>query len=65
MPIDVTGLYDRRADNRWDRVCVGDILEPRAAGRGERRPEARLARPFASVSQEARWTPGRAAIPDG
>lgn len=27
MPIDVTSLYDRRADNRWDRVCVGDILE--------------------------------------
>jgi acyl-CoA synthetase (AMP-forming)/AMP-acid ligase II len=27
VPIDVTSLYDRRADNRWDRVCVGDILE--------------------------------------
>ncbi|MGH3397621.1 MAG: AMP-binding protein, partial [Streptosporangiaceae bacterium] len=27
MPIDVTSLYNRRADNRWDRVCVGDILE--------------------------------------
>jgi hypothetical protein len=27
VPIDVTSRYDRRADNRWDRVCVGDILE--------------------------------------
>ncbi len=27
MPIDVTSLYNRRADHRWDRVCVGDILE--------------------------------------
>src|ERR1022692_2827151 len=27
VPIDVTSLYDRRADNRWDRVCVGAILE--------------------------------------
>ena len=27
MPIDVTSLYDRRSDNRWDRICVGDILE--------------------------------------
>ncbi len=27
MPIDVTSLYNRRADNRWERVCVGDILE--------------------------------------
>jgi acyl-CoA synthetase (AMP-forming)/AMP-acid ligase II len=27
VPIDVTSLYNRRADNRWDRVCVGDILE--------------------------------------
>jgi acyl-CoA synthetase (AMP-forming)/AMP-acid ligase II len=27
VPIDVTSLYNRRADNRWERVCVGDILE--------------------------------------
>ncbi|HEV7212507.1 MAG TPA: AMP-binding protein [Blastococcus sp.] len=27
MAIDVENLYDRRADNRWDRTCVGDILE--------------------------------------
>src|SRR3954453_3175023 len=27
MAIDVEKLYDRRADNRWDRVCVGDVLE--------------------------------------
>lgn len=27
MAIDVTSLYNRRADNRWDRVCVGDVLE--------------------------------------
>lgn len=27
MAIDVTSLYDRRADNRWDRVAVGDMLE--------------------------------------
>ena len=27
MPIDVTSLFNRRSDNRWDRVCVGDILE--------------------------------------
>ena len=27
MPIDVTSLYNRRADHRWERVCVGDILE--------------------------------------
>jgi acyl-CoA synthetase (AMP-forming)/AMP-acid ligase II len=26
-PMDVTSLYNRRADHRWDRVCVGDILE--------------------------------------
>jgi acyl-CoA synthetase (AMP-forming)/AMP-acid ligase II len=26
-PLDVTSLYNRRADHRWDRVCVGDILE--------------------------------------
>jgi acyl-CoA synthetase (AMP-forming)/AMP-acid ligase II len=25
--MDVTSLYNRRADHRWDRVCVGDILE--------------------------------------
>jgi acyl-CoA synthetase (AMP-forming)/AMP-acid ligase II len=27
MAIDVTSLHGRRADNRWDRVCVGDVLE--------------------------------------
>ncbi len=27
MAIDVEKLYDRRADNRWDRICVGDVLE--------------------------------------
>ena len=27
MSIDVENLYNRRADNRWDRVAVGDILE--------------------------------------
>lgn len=27
MSIDVTNLYDRRADNRWERVCAGDLLE--------------------------------------
>ena len=27
MAIDVTSLYGRRADNRWDRTCVGDVLE--------------------------------------
>lgn len=27
MSIDVERLYDRRADHRWDRVAVGDILE--------------------------------------
>jgi acyl-CoA synthetase (AMP-forming)/AMP-acid ligase II len=27
MAIDVEKLYDRRADNRWDRTCVGDVLE--------------------------------------
>jgi acyl-CoA synthetase (AMP-forming)/AMP-acid ligase II len=27
MVIDVEKLYDRRADNRWDRTCVGDVLE--------------------------------------
>jgi len=27
MAIDVESLYDRRADNRWDRTCVGDVLE--------------------------------------
>jgi acyl-CoA synthetase (AMP-forming)/AMP-acid ligase II len=25
--IDVESLYQRRADNRWDRTCVGDVLE--------------------------------------
>jgi acyl-CoA synthetase (AMP-forming)/AMP-acid ligase II len=27
MSIDVERMYDRRADNRWERVAVGDILE--------------------------------------
>jgi acyl-CoA synthetase (AMP-forming)/AMP-acid ligase II len=27
MAIDVESLYDRRADNRWERVAVGDALE--------------------------------------
>lgn len=27
MAIDVTSLYNRRRDNRWDRVSVGDFLE--------------------------------------
>jgi acyl-CoA synthetase (AMP-forming)/AMP-acid ligase II len=27
MAIDVESLFDRRADNRWDRTCVGDVLE--------------------------------------
>lgn len=27
MAIDVERLYDRRADNRWERVAVGDALE--------------------------------------
>lgn len=27
MTIDVTSLYDRRADNRWDRICVADLVE--------------------------------------
>ncbi|MEO7058490.1 MAG: AMP-binding protein, partial [Lapillicoccus sp.] len=27
MAIDVTSLFDRRADNRWDRVCVADLVE--------------------------------------
>jgi len=27
VSIDVTSLYNRRADNRWERTCVGDILE--------------------------------------
>jgi acyl-CoA synthetase (AMP-forming)/AMP-acid ligase II len=27
MAIDVTSLYGRHADNRWDRTCVGDVLE--------------------------------------
>lgn len=27
MAIDVEKLYDRRADNRWDRTCIGDVLE--------------------------------------
>jgi acyl-CoA synthetase (AMP-forming)/AMP-acid ligase II len=27
VDIDVTSLYDRRADHRWNRVSVGDILE--------------------------------------
>ena len=27
MVIDVTSLTNRRADNRWDRVCVSDLVE--------------------------------------
>jgi len=27
VAIDVENLYERRADNRWDRTCVGDVLE--------------------------------------
>ncbi|MEO9153886.1 MAG: AMP-binding protein [Lapillicoccus sp.] len=27
MAIDVTSLFDRRADNRWDRICVADLVE--------------------------------------
>jgi acyl-CoA synthetase (AMP-forming)/AMP-acid ligase II len=27
VSIDVTSLYNRRADDRWNRVCVGDLLE--------------------------------------
>ncbi|MDQ1661627.1 MAG: hypothetical protein QOJ68_1607, partial [Blastococcus sp.] len=27
MAIDVNSLFDRHADNRWDRTCVGDVLE--------------------------------------
>ncbi len=27
MTLDVTSLYDRRADNRWERVAVGDLVE--------------------------------------
>ena len=27
MAIDVTSLNHRRADNRWERVSVGDMLE--------------------------------------
>lgn len=33
MGIDVTSLYNRRADNRWDRMAVGDIFERVAAVR--------------------------------
>ena len=27
MPFDTERLYDRRADRRWDRVCIGDLTE--------------------------------------
>jgi acyl-CoA synthetase (AMP-forming)/AMP-acid ligase II len=27
MTLDVTSLYGRRADNRWERVAVGDLIE--------------------------------------
>ena len=27
MAIDVENLHDRRADNRWDRICLGDVFE--------------------------------------
>ncbi|WP_448628285.1 AMP-binding protein [Geodermatophilus sp. URMC 64] len=36
MAIDVEKLYDRRADNRWDRVCVGDVLERMVWSRPDR-----------------------------
>lgn len=27
MKFDVTSLFNRRADNRWDRVALGDALD--------------------------------------
>jgi acyl-CoA synthetase (AMP-forming)/AMP-acid ligase II len=36
MAIDVEKLYDRRADNRWDRTCVGDVLERMTWSRPDR-----------------------------
>jgi len=27
MQFDTESMFDRRADNRWDRTCVGDVLE--------------------------------------
>ncbi|MGZ4506474.1 MAG: AMP-binding protein [Blastococcus sp.] len=36
MTIDVEKLYDRRADNRWDRTCVGDVIERVTWSRPER-----------------------------
>ena len=27
VPFDTESLYNRRADHRWDRICVGDITE--------------------------------------
>jgi acyl-CoA synthetase (AMP-forming)/AMP-acid ligase II len=27
VAVDVESLFDRRADHRWDRTCVGDVLE--------------------------------------
>src|SRR5215207_4569558 len=27
MSIDVTSLFERRADDRWDRLCMGDVFE--------------------------------------
>ena len=27
MAIDVTTLFDRHATNRWERVCIGDLVE--------------------------------------
>jgi acyl-CoA synthetase (AMP-forming)/AMP-acid ligase II len=42
---DVTSLAGRRADNRWDRVCVGDILERMALSDPDR--EAFVAHPDA------------------
>jgi len=36
MAIDVEKFFDRRADNRWDRTCVGDILERMTWSRPDR-----------------------------
>ena len=35
MDVDVTSLVGRRAEDRWNRVCVGDLLERNVWGRGE------------------------------
>lgn len=36
MPIDVSSLYNRRRDNRYDRVAVGDMLERVAYSRPDK-----------------------------